>query len=329
MAIKFSCGRCGKKFVATDEHAGRASKCPKCGWPIVVPKEVLWELELDPEPSPPPLPVAPPARMKATGPSQPKRWRSIIGVPEITGAAILAVLGLIAVATTLASRRAPESPMRTEEPGALALRYTFLDKHIDRNPIYENSKDILSVRLSRKVSRYALKEIAREIHETKPPNPRTGMLNFRTIVYFYLPEVDAFGPDGPFGPPWAMIDHNSPLLKLGEEELVINGFTIDDEIKLVAKWIPPAGDIIGLWIDDSIGKSLWTIYRRDGAFYLGLGQGDKLEEELVGFGLQPFRLFERKKPSKAGDYYRINERGDLEGRDDHGLAFVARRVVVD
>src|SRR5262249_55832712 len=37
MAIKFSCGSCGKKFTAKDEHAGRQSKCPACGWGIVVP----------------------------------------------------------------------------------------------------------------------------------------------------------------------------------------------------------------------------------------------------------------------------------------------------
>jgi DNA-directed RNA polymerase subunit RPC12/RpoP len=60
VAIKFACGSCGKKFVAKDEDAGRASKCPKCGWPIAVPKEVVWELELDPESSPPPLPAVSP-----------------------------------------------------------------------------------------------------------------------------------------------------------------------------------------------------------------------------------------------------------------------------
>jgi hypothetical protein len=329
MAIKFSCGSCDKKFVAKDEHAGRASNCPACGWPISVPKEVVWELELDPELSPPPLPAKPPAPVHPTSPSQSKRWRPIIGVPEVAGAIILTVAALIiAIATTFESRRPPNIPVLIEERGTPAPRYTFLDRYIDRTVFSKDGKDIFSIRLPRKVSRDALKEIALEFHETKPPNPRTGMGNFRTIVYFYLPEVDAFGPDGPFGPPWAMVDHNSPLLK-SWEEVVINGFTIDEEIKRVAKWIPPAGDVIGLWIEDSIEKSLWCIYRRDGAFYLGLGQGNKLEEALVGFGPQPFRLFERKKPSKAGDYYRINERGDLEMRDDKGLISVAWRVTVD
>jgi predicted RNA-binding Zn-ribbon protein involved in translation (DUF1610 family) len=37
MAIKFSCGSCGKAFSARDEHAGRKSKCPVCGNEIEVP----------------------------------------------------------------------------------------------------------------------------------------------------------------------------------------------------------------------------------------------------------------------------------------------------
>ena len=37
MAIKFSCGSCGKRFTAKNDHAGRRSKCPACGWGILVP----------------------------------------------------------------------------------------------------------------------------------------------------------------------------------------------------------------------------------------------------------------------------------------------------
>jgi hypothetical protein len=61
-----------------------------------------------------------------------------------------------------------------------------------------------------------------------------------------------------------------------------------------------------------------------GVFYLS--HGGKFEQELIPFGPQPFRLYERKERSDAGDYYRINDRNDLELRDDHGLIAVARRV---
>ena len=42
MAIKFTC-QCGKRFSASDEHAGRQVRCPKCGSSLKVP-----ELEQDP-----------------------------------------------------------------------------------------------------------------------------------------------------------------------------------------------------------------------------------------------------------------------------------------
>jgi hypothetical protein len=93
---------------------------------------------------------------------------------------------------------------------------------------------------------------------------------------------------------------------------------------LLAKHVPPARRIVGQWIDDSLGRTLWIISFRDGAAYVS--HGGAFEVELVGLGAQPFQQFERKEPSKAGDWYRINERGDLEVRDDHGLILVARRL---
>ncbi len=60
------------------------------------------------------------------------------------------------------------------------------------------------------------------------------------------------------------------------------------------------------------------------AFYLT--QGGTFEQELVALGPQPFRIFERKEPTSSGEYYRINDRGDLEIRYNDGLYAVARHV---
>ncbi len=49
MAIKFSCGSCGKRFAAKEEHAGKKSKCPKCGSGIEVPFPLTWEEDTSPE----------------------------------------------------------------------------------------------------------------------------------------------------------------------------------------------------------------------------------------------------------------------------------------
>ena len=72
MAIKFSC-QCGKRFSASDEHAGKQVRCPKCGSSLQVP-----ELEQDPlalavepellEPNPLPNAFPPPASTSVTIP---------------------------------------------------------------------------------------------------------------------------------------------------------------------------------------------------------------------------------------------------------------------
>lgn len=187
---------------------------------------------------------------------------------------------------------------------------------------YEAGKDVFCVRLPGKVSAMQLEESAREIARSKPPNPNTGLRNKRTVVFFYLPEVDAFGPDGPFGSPWALADLNPPVGM--EEEVKIMGLTIDQEIKLLAEQKPLVGDLIGEWLEDADGGTLYSIIRRDASLFLN--HGGAYEQELVEFGPEPGRLFKRKERSRAGDYYRINERGELELRDDHGLIAVGRRV---
>jgi DNA-directed RNA polymerase subunit RPC12/RpoP len=53
--IKFQCSACGRKFAAKDEDAGRRSKCPACGWGIVVPMESEWASNESPAVAPPPI----------------------------------------------------------------------------------------------------------------------------------------------------------------------------------------------------------------------------------------------------------------------------------
>jgi hypothetical protein len=327
MAIRFSCGSCGKKFAAKEEHAGKQSKCPACGWPISVPPPSVQHPDEPPAAVPPPIPPAPAPVASIESSGQPERWRPKIGAPEVAGFTILAVVAIVAITWEAVHRPAPAAariaPVRPAASNAASSRYTFLSTSIGEALVYEWGKDVFSIRLARKVSKATLEEIARQIESNKPTNPRTRMRNFRTMIFCYLPEVDAFGPDGPFGSPWALVDINGSEGKIGPE-ITINGLTIDEEIKLLAKEGPPSGDVVGTWLEDSLGKSLCFIYRRGGLLYFS--HGGTFEEELVGFGPQPFRLFERKKRSTAGDYYRINDRGDLEMRDDNGLVAVARRV---
>jgi hypothetical protein len=89
---------------------------------------------------------------------------------------------------------------------------------------------------------------------------RTGRRNIRTVIFFYLPGVDAFGLDGPFGGPWALADLSGPLKK-DEEEVSILGFTIDEEIKDIARQSALPGELVGEWIEDSTIKRFRFIYQ--------------------------------------------------------------------
>ncbi len=86
MAIKFSCGSCGKKFAAKDEYAGRRTKCPLCGSQVQipfqaqVPFQTTWEadelLAAVPAPRPPPpLPALGRISIEEEG-EKPELWKS-------------------------------------------------------------------------------------------------------------------------------------------------------------------------------------------------------------------------------------------------------------
>ncbi len=255
MPIRFSCSACGKKLRVKDEYAGRRSKCPACGWGIVVPFEPTWEESDSPaEPIPAPPPPLPGVSSTSTLPAalaqiqtsededdEPQTWKpskpaasrsaptNRIMLAFVGAGGLILIAGFAFVSLRASGRKpiqpasaainqsegserepslVPANPRQPVSRDSAGLRYRFLSADIGRALLEESGKDVFSVRLSRKVSKTALKEIAREIESNKPRNPRTGIRNRRTVVFFYLPEVDAFGPDGPFGATWALADLN-------------------------------------------------------------------------------------------------------------------------
>ena len=144
----------------------------------------------------------------------------------------------------------------------------------------------------------------------------------RTVIWFYLPQVDAF--KGPYGAPWALADFN-PGLKID-----VYGLNAEQEAELASSPVPPGRDVVGRWIEDcNGGEGLYTIFRKDGSLYLetmgGRPRGG-LITELREAGRPAGQRFERKEFSRAGDHYLINRKGDLEVRDDHGLISVCKKV---
>ena len=47
MAIRVTCGTCGKVLIAKDENAGKKAKCPECGNVLVVPAPEILDAEVD------------------------------------------------------------------------------------------------------------------------------------------------------------------------------------------------------------------------------------------------------------------------------------------
>ena len=183
----------------------------------------------------------------------------------------------------------------------------------------DHVKDVFFVRLREKVTtKDVLGGLADEIRRKGSPGKE------RTVIWFYLPVVDAFKEGGPFGAPWALADFN-PELKID-----VYGLNAEQEAELSASPIPPGWDVIGRWLEDcNGGEGLYTIYRTGGVLYLetmGGRPGGGLVKELVEVGYSAGKRFERKKISRAGDHYLINRKGDLEVRDNQGLISVCRKV---
>lgn len=96
-----------------------------------------------------------------------------------------------------------QSSSTAPDPGGIARAvssppYSILKFDGDRdNPL---RKDIYFVRLREKVTKDVLGGLADEIRRIGPPGKE------RTVIWFYLPQVDAFKEGGPFGAPWALAD---------------------------------------------------------------------------------------------------------------------------
>jgi len=180
----------------------------------------------------------------------------------------------------------------------------------------DHAKDIFFIRLREKVSREVLAGFAQEIHRAKT----TGIQ--RTVIFVYLPQVDAYGAGRSFGSPWAMAEFDPGL------KVEIHGLSAEQEAELVAGPTPPGGDVVGRWLYDALGGRIYTIYRKNGVLYLeskGSPKGGS-SDEIVEVEHPTGRRFKRKEISRGGDYYLINRKGDLEIRDDEGLSSVCKKV---
>ena len=140
----------------------------------------------------------------------------------------------------------------------------------------------------------------------------------RTFICYHLPEQ--FGCDGY----WATT-HFDPNLKVE-----ILGLSVEDDKAMEEKAYDIVSDkeAIGKWLDQSplIGGCI-VIYKESGEIYYekfyanGGSSKKKVAESVVSIG----RRFDPKTTS-SGDHWIIDEKGDLQIRDNQGLVAIANQI---
>ncbi len=172
-------------------------------------------------------------------------------------------------------------------------------------------KRSLDVRLNKRVSEEVLRAIAMKI---KSQDSRTYE---RTFIAYFLPEmiVDSGA--------WATTHFNPEL------EVRILGVSAEEEEKLSSQPKQDNRQIIGSWIDDRIGMGeRITIFKKESQLFYeqAFKDGSNLVREVIEKKSSLGRRFEKKEGSQAGDYWIINNEGDLQFGDNEGLYAKAKKV---
>ena len=198
------------------------------------------------------------------------------------------------------------------DPAAKDVTYTIINT--TSIPRIKQSLDVL---LNRKVHKNVLRAIALEL---KSGNPRKYQ---RTFILYYLPGMK-LGAGA-----WATTHFNPDL------EVRIYGLTVAEEadLRAVAQEADLRADILGIWLDERpFVANKTTIYRQNGKLYMEwkFHDGNSINEEMVKKTSLSGERFEEKGSSHIllafGEYYVVNQRGNLELRDNDGLISTAKAI---
>ncbi|NQT17375.1 MAG: hypothetical protein HQ582_31765 [Planctomycetes bacterium] len=199
---------------------------------------------------------------------------------------------------------------RSEQPTATSIpkdvTYTIIEKNI-----VPGIKRSLDIRLNRKVSQDVLSSIAMELKNSDPNSYE------RTFIGYYLPDMKVGAGC------WATTHFNPNL------EVRVLGLTAEQERAFTQQRADPSREIIGSWLDESIGgANVTTIFRKDGRLFMEntYSDGSAGTDELVETPSPDGRRFDSKPDRGFGEYYLINSKGELQLLDQDGPFMTAKKV---
>jgi hypothetical protein len=184
-----------------------------------------------------------------------------------------------------------------------------LDYQIINKSSIPGSKLSFDIRLNRRVSQDVLRQLAYKLK-----NSDNGNYN-RTFIGYLLPDMTV--NEGY----WAT-SHFEPELSIK-----ILGTTLEEEKNLKASE-DINGEIIGKWIyRGGISQSRLTLFRNNGQLFLKrtYEDGSSRTIEMIENKSTLGKRLERK-DNNTGDYWLLNQNGNLKLRNDRGLIGTAKKI---
>ena len=177
---------------------------------------------------------------------------------------------------------------------------------------FHDYKRSLDVRLNKKVSEKTLRAIALK---SKAQDSRNYE---RTFICYYLPDMEV-GAGA-----WATTHFNPNL------EVKILGFTVEQENALRQLPDDPSREVIGFWLDESLygmGSRI-TIFRQNGKLFIEntYKDGSSGKKEIVEKLSDKGRTFRKKEGSSVGEFYLIDNQGNLQMWDEEGIISTAKKI---
>ncbi len=196
-------------------------------------------------------------------------------------------------------------------PTALAFAKTFegINYTVIEKSTLGSIKSSIDIRLEQKVSKDFLQKLALKLRQEEPRKYD------RLFITYYLPGMT------PGSGAWAT-SHFNPNL-----EVKILGTTIEEEKALMRNSENSSGEIIGEWLDESIGAK-YTFLKKNGKIIMinKFKDGSSSETDMIQKKQSGRLRFEEKVGNDFGEYYLIESNGRLAVYDNAGLINTIRSI---